>query len=278
MRISARAALRTLAVMPAMVVTLIATPGAFAEDVPYVATPDETVAAMLTMAGVGPNDEVIDLGSGDGRIVISAVKDFGARHGLGIEINTRLVEAARAAAERAGVGDRVEFREQNLFDTDFSSATVLTMYLLPDLNLRLRPKILAMRPGTRVVSHEFSMGEWGPDLRRAVLGDEHPRGPSVVYLWVVPAHVDGRWTWGEAGRTAEMTVRQAFQRIEPRMTDGRSASGTLDGDHVRVVVRQRSAGGKDDEIVYDGRVHGDAIDGTVEGPGDRHAPWRATLR
>jgi hypothetical protein len=278
MRISARTARRALAVLPALMVALIAPPRVFAEDVPYVATPDETVAAMLTMSGVGPNDEVIDLGSGDGRIVISAVKDFGARHGLGIEINPRLVEEARAAAVRAGIGDRVEFREQNLFDSDFSAATVLTMYLLPDLNLRLRPKILAMHPGTRVVSHEFSMGEWEPDSRRMVLGDEHPRGPSVVYFWVVPAQVDGRWTWDEGGHTAEMTVRQAFQRIEPRMTDGRSASGTLTGDHVRIVVRQRSADGKDDEIVYDGRAHGDVIDGAVAGPGDRRASWRATRR
>jgi SAM-dependent methyltransferase len=233
---------------------------------------------MLTMASVGPGDEVIDLGSGDGRIVISAVRDFGARHGLGIEINPRLVAAARAAAVRARIAGRAEFREQDLFDTDFSAATVLTMYLLPDLNLRLRPKILAMSPGTRVVSHEFGMGEWQPDLRRTVLGDDHPRGPSVVYFWVVPAHVDGRWTWDEDGRTAEMTVRQAFQQVEPFMADGRASVGTLNGDHVRVVVRQRSAGGGGEEIVYEGRVHADAIDGTVSGPGDRQASWRATRR
>jgi len=276
MRISAPA-LRTLVVMPLMVAALLAAP-AFAEDVPYVATPDETVAAMLTMAGVGPGDDVIDLGSGDGRIVISAVKDFGARHGLGIEINPRLVEAERAAAERAGIAGRAEFREQDLFDTDFSAATVLTMYLLPDLNLRLRPKILAMRPGTRVVSHEFGMGDWQPDARRTVLGDENPRGPSVVYLWVVPARVDGAWSWDEDGRAVEMTIRQAFQRIDPRMADGRSAAGTVTGDHVRVVIRQRSAAGGDEDIVYDGRAEADVIAGTVSGPGARRVSWRATRR
>jgi hypothetical protein len=152
------------------------------------------------------------------------------------------------------------------------------MYLLPDLNLRLRPKILAMRPGTRVVSHEFAMGDWQPDARRTVLGDGHPRGPSVAYLWVVPAHVDGRWLWDEDGRAVEMTIRQVFQRIEPHMADGRSAAGALTGDHVRLIIRQRSAAGRDEEIVYEGRVDADAISGTVSGPGARRASWRATRR
>jgi hypothetical protein len=264
------------ALAAAVVAALIAGP-ASAEDVPYVATPEETVAAMLTMATVEPDDNVIDLGSGDGRIVISAVRDYGARHGLGIEINPRLIEEARATAVRAGIADRVEFREQNLFDTDFSGATVLTMYLLPDLNLRLRPKVLAMRPGTRVVSHEFDMGDWKPDASRTVLGDEHPRGPSVVHFWVVPAQVAGVWAWDENGRPVEMTIAQRYQRIEAQIAADRAVmAASLTGDRIRIVARQRSA--RSDEIVYEGRIAGESIDGMVNGPGASRTPWRAERR
>ncbi|MGE5539289.1 MAG: methyltransferase domain-containing protein [Gemmatimonas sp.] len=247
-----------------------------AEDVPYVATPEETVAAMLTTAGVGPGDVVVDLGSGDGRIVISAVKDFGARRGLGIEINPRLVAEARAAAVAAGVADRVEFREESLFDADFGAATVLTMYLLPDLNLRLRPKVLAMKAGTRVVSHEFDMGDWTPDASRTVLGDENPRGPSVVHFWVVPAQVAGTWSWDENGRTSGITLDQRYQRVAAR--DGAFAAATvaLRGDRIRIDVRPRSADAGD--TVYEGQVTGATIEGTVTAPGGDPAPWRATRR
>jgi hypothetical protein len=277
--VSTRAALGKVGLM----VALVAATHAVAEDVPYVATPDETVAVMLTMAGVGPEDNVIDLGSGDGRIVISAVKDFGARHALGIDINPRLVAEARTAAARAEVADRAEFRTENLFETDFSAATVLTMYLLPDLNLRLRPKVLAMRPGTRVVSHEFDMGDWTPDARRTVFGNEHPRGPSVVHLWVVPARVGGAWTSEEAGRTVSLVVAQHYQRIGVRFDDRLEAiSATLSGDRIRIVARPRSVAGASEagqaDIVYDGQVDGDSIDGAVSGPGARSVSWRATRR
>jgi hypothetical protein len=280
--VSARSTLGTLA----MAVGLLGASNATAEDVPYVATPQETVAVMLTMAGVGPDDDVIDLGSGDGRIVISAVRDFAARHALGIEINPRLVDQARAAAAAAGVADRTEFREQNLFDTDFGSATVLTMYLLPELNLRLRNKVLAMKPGTRVVSHEFDMGDWAPDARRTVLGDEHPRGPSVVNFWVVPADVGGAWTWEEGGRTVALIVAQHFQRVGVRFDNRLEAiSATLSGDRIRVVARSRSvvsgslnATASEADIIYEGRIDGDSIDGTVDGPGEGRAPWRAARR
>jgi SAM-dependent methyltransferase len=154
-------ALSRLAMLVALLLSAIDSPRA--EDVPYVPTPPEVVATMLRAASIGPDDTVIDLGSGDGRIPIAAVRDFGARRAVGIEINPKLVEDAKRAARSADVADRVAFREGNLFDFDFSAATVLTMYLLPELNLRLRPKILALKPGTRIVSHEFTMGDWMPD-------------------------------------------------------------------------------------------------------------------
>ncbi len=152
-------------------------------DVPYVQTPHEVVTQMLRLAGVGPNDVVYDLGSGDGRLVIAAARDFGAR-GVGVEIDPRLVAQSVESARRAGVGDRVTFREQDLFETDLADATVVTLYLSPALNLRLRPKLLReLRAGARIVSHDFDMGDWPP--ARALRVDVRERA-SQVYLWVVP--------------------------------------------------------------------------------------------
>jgi len=150
-------------------------------DVIYVPTPPEVVAAMLKVAKVGPGDVVYDLGSGDGRIVITAVKDFGAARGTGIDIDpTRIAEATKNAAT-AGVADRVRFLNQDLFETDFREATVVTLYLLPSLNLKLRPKLLAeLKPGTRIVSHSFDMGDWKPEQSLDVLGRN-------VYFWTVPS-------------------------------------------------------------------------------------------
>ncbi len=152
-------------------------------DVPYVQTPHEVVTQMLRLAGVGRNDVVYDLGSGDGRLVIAAARDFGAR-GVGVEIDPRLVAQSVESARRAGVGDRVTFREQDLFQTDLADATVVTLYLSPTLNLRLRPKLLReLRAGARIVSHDFDMGDWPP--ARALRIDVRERA-SQVYLWVVP--------------------------------------------------------------------------------------------
>ncbi len=152
-------------------------------DVPYVQTPHEVVTQMLRLADVGRNDVVYDLGSGDGRLVIAAARDFGAR-GVGVEIDPRLVAQSVESARRAGVGDRVTFREQDLFQTDLADATVVTLYLSPALNLRLRPKLLReLRAGARIVSHDFDMGDWPP--ARALRIDVRERA-SQVYLWVVP--------------------------------------------------------------------------------------------
>jgi SAM-dependent methyltransferase len=148
-------------------------------DVVYVPTPTAVVNEMLRLADVKPTDLVYDLGSGDGRIVIAAAKQRGAR-GIGIDIDPKRIQEANENARKAGVADRVEFRQQDLFQTDFQDATVVTLYLLPELNLRLRPKLLSeLRPGTRIVSHAFDMGDWKPDQVVKV-------GDRVVYYWTVP--------------------------------------------------------------------------------------------
>ncbi|MBD2434124.1 MAG: class I SAM-dependent methyltransferase [Mastigocladus sp. ERB_26_2] len=152
-------------------------------DVPYVPTSQEVVNAMLQLAEVNKNDVVYDLGSGDGRIPITAAQKYGVRRAVGVEINPELVQESKANAEKAGVSDRVTFLQQDLFQTKFDGATVVTLYLLPDVNLRLRPKLLQeLKPGTRIVSHAFDMGEWKPQKTVQVQG-------STLYLWVVPEEV-----------------------------------------------------------------------------------------
>ncbi|MBD2497439.1 cyclopropane-fatty-acyl-phospholipid synthase family protein [Nostoc sp. FACHB-280] len=150
-------------------------------DVPYVPTPQPVVDAMLQVAKVGKNDVLYDLGSGDGRIVVTAAQKYGTR-GVGIDINPERIQEANANAQRAGVTDRVEFRQQDLFKTDLSEATVITLYLLPEVNLRLRPEILKLKPGTRIVSHAFDMGDWKPQQTLQVDG-------KTIYYWVVPKEI-----------------------------------------------------------------------------------------
>jgi len=154
-------------------------PQALARDVPFVPTPERVVEKMLEVAKVGQKDVVYDLGSGDGRIVISAAKKHGAR-GVGIDIDPERIKEARDNARRAGVANRVEFRQQDLFQAEFSEATVVTIYLLSGVNMKLRPKLLSeLKPGTRIVSHAFDMGDWKPT-------ETHKVGTSTVYYWVVP--------------------------------------------------------------------------------------------
>jgi SAM-dependent methyltransferase len=159
----------------------------YAEDVPFVVTPDNVTLEMLKLANVGPKDYVIDLGSGDGRIVIVAAKRFGAS-GLGVEIVPDLVKKSRESAKQAGVADRAEFLEQDLFATDLSKATVVTLYLLPEVNLQLRPRLLKLKPGTRIVSHDWDMGDWKPDKTIEVDAPDKSIGrekKSRIHLWVV---------------------------------------------------------------------------------------------
>lgn len=217
----------------------LATAAFATEDVPFITTPDDVTATMLRMAAVGPRDFVIDLGSGDGRIVITAARRHGAR-GLGVEIVPDLVAQSRENAKRAGVADRALFREQDLFRTDLTAATVVTMYLLPEVNLQLRPALLALRPGTRVVSHDWDMGEWKPDRTETIDVPDKPIGlekKSRVHLWIVPARVAGLWC-GPKDRRAALAIRQAFQQAE----------ATLAGEDLAFAIaanRLRSPEGRD---------------------------------
>jgi Methyltransferase domain len=233
------------------------------KDVMWVPTPDAAVDRMLSMAKVGPRDLVYDLGSGDGKIAIMAAKRFGAR-AVGIEFDSDMIELSRAAARTEGVADRVRFVQADIFAHDFRAATVVTLYLLTTLNVKLRPKILDMKPGTRVASHMFRMGEWEPD--------EHQRvGASELYLWVVPAQVAGTWvmTRGAAG-AAELVIDQQFQRISgSARVAGETlplTQATLRGDEIRFAF----AGEGGAQVAFTGRIAGERIFG------DRNAePWSA---
>ena len=202
------------------------------EEVPFVTTPDNVTLKMLELARVGPRDFVLDLGSGDGRIVIVAAKRFGAR-GMGVEIVPHLVAESRENAKRAGVADRAEFREQDLFATDLTQASVLTLYLLPDVNLELRPKILALKPGTRVVSHDWDMADWKPDRTEKVAAPDKKIGlekSSRVHLWIVPARLEGVW----CAKGERLEITQQFQQAR---VDGREA--TIQG--TKLVLAQGTA-------------------------------------
>ena len=178
---------RLLAVGLAIAAPFAVADAAFIEDVPFVVTPDNVTIEMLKLANVGPDDYVVDLGSGDGRIVVTAAKLFGAR-GLGVEIVPDLVKRSRQNARAAGVEDRAEFREEDLFKTDLSKATVVTLYLLPEVNLQLRPRLQKLKPGTRIVSHDWNMGDWKPDKSIWVEAPDKGIGlekASILHLWVV---------------------------------------------------------------------------------------------
>jgi hypothetical protein len=232
-------------------------------DVPYVPTPQPVVDKMLEMAQVRGDDFLIDLGSGDGRIPITAAQRYGTR-GFGVDINPERVTEARENARRAGVTEKVEFREANLFNTDISDATVLTLYLLPDVNLKLRPRILGeLRPGTRVVSHAFDMGDWNPERTEVVEG-------KTVYLWTVPAKVEGKWQVADKGGNGQsfaLTLNQRYQELSGTATiDGRSIpirDGRIQGDRVSFEL----ASGEGQPRRYEGRL----VEGRLQGEG-----WQAT--
>ena len=200
-----------------------------AEDVPFITTPDNVTLAMLRLARVGPQDYVIDLGSGDGRIVIAAAKQFGAR-GLGVEIVPGLVKRSRDNAQLAGVESRAEFREEDLFKTDLAKATVVTLYLLPDVNLELRPRLLALKPGTRIVSHDWDMADWMPERTLDVVAPDKQIGrekTSKVHLWIVPARVAGAWC-GSGRARPTLEIEQKFQQFRATLTRG-TAKQSFDG-------------------------------------------------
>lgn len=241
------------------------TDGTFIGDVPYVATPQDVVDSMLDLAKVGPGDYVIDLGSGDGRLVVTAAKR--GAEGFGVDLDPKRIAESIENARKAGVSDRAQFFQRDLFETDFARATVLTMYLLPDINLALRPKVLGLKPGTRVVSHDFDMGDWVPDerlrMRSAVTHYE-----SNAYLWIVPANAAGRWQ-AEGGDALRFEIAQTFQQIK---LQARSAQGPLDISEARLGGDKISfnASGR----AYEGRIDGDVLKGVMRG-GSGDAPWSA---
>ena len=223
-------------------------------DAPNMASDMQVVDAMLSLASLRPDDYVIDLGSGDGRILIAAARSNGAR-GLGVDIDPTQIEQAKRNARAAGVTGLVSFRQQDLFQTPLQEADVLTLYLTAEVNLRLRPRILSqMRPGTRVVSNEYDMGDWHQDARRRV-------GATNVFLWTVPARVDGSWTLTEGGRSVPLTIEQSFQRFTGTAgEEGRIEQGRLDGANIRFIANLGRG-----RRVYEGRVEGDRIVGTGTG-------------
>ena len=244
---------------------------------PYLPSPRSTVDEMLRLAEVGASDTVYDLGSGDGRVVIAAARKFGAR-GVGIEIDARLVAQSMASAARAGVAGRVRFLQQDLFASELGEATVITLYLSPNLNLKLRPVLLGLKPGTRIVSHASGLGDWRPDRRTSIRKD--------VLLWFVPARVSGRWRSGFGSapreRRLELEFSQRYQEV--------SASARLDGAPAQVWETRLESDrlsfvivdglDQDDEasLFFEGRVSGGAIDGAVSrdvGAARSVEHWRA---
>ena len=253
--------------------------------VPYVQTPMEIVERMLRMAEVGKGDHVIDLGSGDGRIVIEAAKR-GAT-GLGVDLDPGLVKYATENAQKAGVGDRSRFEVRDIFETDLSSATVVAFYLLPEFNARLLPRLLKLKPGTRIVSHDGGIGDWPPDERLEMRAPEKPvgvGGVSRVELWIVPADARGTWTSevpGHGGRW-RFAVKQKFQEMDIDVAaQGRDLlvrNSRLRGTEIKIVVTGL-VGARAYHHYFEGQIDGDRIAGELsvsDGNNKRTYPWTAT--
>jgi len=229
------------------------------KDVIWVPTPQALVEKMLDIAQVTPKDYVIDLGSGDGRAVITAAKR--GSKALGIEYNPDMVELSKRNAAKEGVSDKASFMKADLFESDFSQAQVITMFLLPDINIRLRPKILDLKPGTRIVSNSFTMGEWSAD--DTVNVKDGCVSYCTAYLWIVPAKVEGSWQLAQGA----LTLKQSFQMVSGTLKSGSNstpiANGKLNGDQITF-----NAGG----VLYTGRVNGNVIEGSLSTGGS----WKAT--
>jgi hypothetical protein len=234
------------------------------KDVIWVPTGQGLVNKMLDMAKVTATDYVIDLGSGDGRTVITAAKR-GAR-ALGIEYNPDMVELSKRNAVKEGVSDKATFVKADIFESDFSQATVITMFLLPELNLKLRPKILDMKPGTRIVSNSFDMGDWRADETGKVTDSDGCSYYCTAYLWIVPAKVEGTWQLSQG----TLTLKQTFQQVSGSLHSGGRdipINGKLNGDQITF-----TAGGAH----YSARVNGRAMDGTVKSA-ESNGKWSATF-
>lgn len=246
--------------------------------IPYVPTPQDVVEKMLQVARVSSADYLIDLGSGDGRIVVTAARKYGAR-GFGVDINPTRVSEAMDNANKAGVADKAAFYQRDLFQTDFRDATVISMYLLPKVNQELRPKLLDLKPGTRIVSHDFDMGDWKPDTHvRFYSREKHggAGGDSEIYFWVVPAKLAGTWRWELPLRgkpqAYTITLSQSFQTVSGHAAaGGRTAplsNVRLSGDEISFVFTLDLGNG----LVrheYKGRADGDRLSGSASLTGSR---------
>ena len=248
--------------------------GQAGKDVIWVPTPDEVVDRMLRMAQVTANDYVVDLGAGDGKIAIAAAKKFGAR-ALGLEYNTDMARHAQRNVERAGVAGRARIVQGDIFVSDFSQATVVTMYLLPALNLKLRPQLLAMRPGTRVVSHSFSMDDWEADETSSLDGRR-------AYFWVVPAAVAGAWALelvgGGAAEKLEVTLEQRYQKIDGTVTLGPVLGGLREARLRGYLVWFSYVDDKGVRRDFSGRVSGARMEGSFRADNGTEGRWTATKK
>jgi hypothetical protein len=274
--------MRTLAFLAALLLSLGATAqskfepqvGQAGKDVIWVPTPDEVVERMLTMAQTGPNDIHFDLGAGDGKIAIAAAKKYGAR-ATGIEYNPDMVKHANANAQAAGVAGvgagKAVIRHGDIFATDFSSATVITLYLLPALNMKLRPTILSMRPGTRVVSHSFTMEDWEPDETSSMDGRR-------AYFWVVPASVMGTWQLDAGSQKTELSFEQVFQKIHGSVKLGNTQGGLRDarlsGFNIAFAYLDQTGTRRD----FSGTVSGGRMEGSFRDDKGGQGRWAATKK
>ena len=251
-------------------------------DVPYVPTPYEVVAEMLRMADIGKDDVLYDLGSGDGRIVITAAKKMRC-HGVGVDMDPRRIEESRENAVKEKVTERVKFIQQDLFKADISEATVVTLYLLQSVNLKLRPKLLLeLKPGTRIVSHAYSMGEWRPDKTSEVNLDWKNH---TIYYWVVPANVTGTWEWTMPTSTGKdpyvLELIQQFQEFTGTLfvSGSRIPIGRQEiiGDKLQFSI-ERKLKGRTVRMLFTGRVSGNSIEGSVKSEAGSEidtSKWRA---
>lgn len=247
--------------------------GQAGKDVIWVPSPDQVIERMLRMAQTTARDTVVDLGSGDGRIVITAAQRFGAQ-AMGVEFNPDMVALSRENARKAGVSDKVEIVQGDFFKVDFSRATVLTMYLLPDLNIKLRPKILSLRPGTRVVSHSFDMQDWEPD-ELSLLGGKR------AYFWIVPARVDGRWTLEFVGgepRRLDIGFEQHFQKLHGYVSLGAVMAGLRDARLRGTEIRFAYVDDQGLRRAFTGHVNGTRMEGEVRSDQGTTGRWRAFKR
>lgn len=249
------------------------------EETPYVQSPKVVVDTMLQMAGVHSGDFLIDLGSGDGRIIVTAAKEFKAR-GFGVDYDERLVKLANDNARKAGVSERASFFEQNVFKTDLGAASVVTMYLLPEYNSVLKPRLLALKPGTRIVSHDYGIDDWQPDASKKIPVPEKRVGlekASTILFWVVPAKIEGHWRssvrTGSGITDVEIVFTQRYQHFEGKaFLKGQEVAierPFLKGDYLSFRIQDGA-----EALLFNGRVSNSRITGTTI-RGEERTRWRA---